>query len=304
LEGWSAGLTLQPFRYWLYNKTDYANDKTENAAFSSTFVVDDKSLFTPTGGGIGGVVCYGFSETWSARTELSWSIQQQYHYVRFPRIPTDELKHTVHTRLQYLRLPLFFEWNSAQRGANRLYVGMGLQASLLVHYREYIFNSYADTSALGYAQWQISVNDESHLIQKNYRQTEVRFDKTLRSDWIYRRFQWGGVMRAGVSRQIGSRYVLDIGLRGEYDFSNADNLSAKGTKEDGTQYDRWSTGIRGDAGVTPGFTAARTPTHNVRAGLEFTLRRTVGRLNPQKNSSNMEGRQQPTCVENCPPPVA
>jgi hypothetical protein len=271
-EGWSGGITLQPFHYWLYNETDYAPNKvkTEPQVRYAVFVVDDQHIFKPTGLGVGGVLRYGFSERWSVRAEMSWSIQEQRYFTRYPA-PSSST-HTLRTRLQYLRLPLLFEWNSAWWGRSRLYGGAGIQGSWLLHYREQhvlINNDHSQP----YISWGTTVNSTSTLLVKNYAQTETLRDERLEgSDWLYRRLQGGGVVRVGVSREIGDRWILDLGLRGEYDFSNADNLDATYTSGDGKTYSSWETGLRGGVFSANYTVQNRTSSHNIRAGLECTIR--------------------------------
>jgi hypothetical protein len=132
-EGWRVGLSLQPFHYFLYNKTDYqANDvELPPGVEQSVFIVDDQSLFKPTGFGAGLVLERGMSERFSLRSELGWSRQEQMYYIRYPNNISWKNAANYSTRLDYLKIPILAVFKLSSDGISGIELGFGGQVSLL-----------------------------------------------------------------------------------------------------------------------------------------------------------------------------
>ena len=204
---WSVGLSFQPTRYRLYNKT-------ENNAPANLFGVVKPGPFQITSMALGITAGHRFSTNLAFETELTWSKnEQKFEWQDSPPYPTNFYK--VDTKLQYFKLPMLFKYNFDIGNTYFMYLKTGFQLSYLHSYSEQ-FN------------WINVGASEFNQIIENGEMSNTSNSQTFECDWLYNRLLFGIVGGLGFEYFITeSQFSVNLGIRYEFDITNADNLGAR-----------------------------------------------------------------------------
>lgn len=200
---WSLGLTFQPSRYRLYNRT-------ENEAPADLFGVVKPGIFEITGWAAGIIAGHRFTKNIAIETELTWSTQEQkFEWLAYT---TDNRK--IDTKLNYLKLPLFFKYSIPLNNGG-VYLKLGIQFSLLNYYEER-FNGM------------ISVGEDFSQVTINGEMSNSLNAEPIENDWLYNRLLFGFASGLGYELFIAKNKIsLSFGFLYEYDITNTDNLGAR-----------------------------------------------------------------------------
>ena len=254
--GWSVGVSAQPANYWLYNDNDW-----NTARFELKPTGNSIEKINAIAGGI--TAAYQWHENWAVQTELMYSTQQQNYTAHEPFATIKG-----YTQLNYLKLPISVAYYIPMQteNANFVYFNMGVQGSFLTSY-------YQESHYLNEPN---GPQDDYKVVWQNQNLTYNQYATSMFTqpgssshviDWAFNRFVFGGIFSVGWRRVFSNNLTLSVGLRSEYDITNADNLGAK-IHTDNSPI--WSTGVALDGNNTAN-SRVRPVSHNIRAGLELGL---------------------------------
>ncbi len=280
LKGWYWGFNLHPFTYWHYNKVDYDLGYFNNEPFNNrVLTVVSPDFVKPTNfAGSLSLTKYFDNERFFSEVYLDFATQKQkfryFEEIKLPKLTYSFDEEIVQIRKNYLKVPLIFGVNLNPGDRMILQVKAGLQASLLLNYRFHRSIKYERVTVDN-----VKVSSDTtnyYLSGKNYSgnftnpKSEFSEEK---EDWILRRFEVGAISQVGMTYFITDDLLFTFNVRGEYDFTNADNLKAKSTGN-WLWYENSSAffGIYNNVPITE-----RPKSHNIRFGLEFGLRFRIDR---------------------------
>jgi hypothetical protein len=236
LEGWHIGATVQPYNYWLYNRYDIEEavpPNTKGIGVDLTFI--NPKLGIPNGFAGGITATKFYKPQFGLKAELTYSTQkQQYDYF----IGSTSVVYDNYTKLDYLKLPVMAMFILLPEQNNNIYLSTGLQLSYLTNF--------------------VKTSTYRNLVDGSF---YTNYESKRFKDIRYKELQFGGIAEIGYLHTFSDTWNLHLGIRGEYDFTNAKNFSAKAIK-----LNYWQDAFRGS-----GSDKNTVPSHNIRLGLNITL---------------------------------
>ena len=242
---WYVGLSLQVQKYWLYNYNDFNNPWLTPVA--------PKTL-TPNA--ISGGLTFGcnFNQRFSFQTELQYSSQTQKFFYEYPN---SRPRFDVICKLNYFKIPIIFQYNHlkwAKKTAG-FYVEVGLQTSILSYYKQSI------TSVVGDDPSNQLIFEPNYISQTTPYPSNNTIIRPL-SFSLFKTIQFGAIAGFGFKKIINEEYLLQAGLRFDYDLTNTDD------------YTFGAIGFDSELRVTRTYypnPPKRRTSHNIRAGLNFSI---------------------------------
>lgn len=243
---WHGGIHMGTGYYQLYNKSDWNADPVLIYPVKSS--ADNWT--------IGATTAY----TWGKHSGLSSGLFYSKNRQEFLKEPDpigmnpDPLDYySITNEFHYLKLPIKFQYSTNNQARHQFLAAAGVQASFLMDYREHFLQT--STGFRSEYEWH---NKKGTALSPN--NGDDSFDR-----FLYRR------LLAGLSGELAYRlklpdgWLFTLGVKGEYDLSNAENRKAKNVETGGYW---WSSGIKryGYGGPVEN----RPKTHNRAVGLFFS----------------------------------
>ncbi len=241
---WYGGLSLQVQKYWLYNYNDFNNPWL-------TPVAPKALVPNAISGGL--VIGRNFNPRFSWQTELQYSSQTQKFFSEFPNTRP---RLDVVCKLNYFKIPVIFQYNHlkwAKKTAG-FYAEAGLQTSIMSHYKQTLTSIAGDSPGGQDVYTPYSKRSES------YDTGQIGIYPT---DNMFKSMQFGAITGFGLKKIINEEYLLQAGIRFDYDFTNTDNFI------EGEDY--FNSNLRVVTNSGANTNTARKVTHNIRFGLNFSI---------------------------------
>ncbi len=212
-----VGVHVLPQSTWLFNNDDSNEGPRLDYAHTLRF-------------GAGITVGYGITDNMSVELDLLYSAQgQKYRGTRDVGGVTQELD--AFTKINYLKLPLMLHFHTGVEKAG-LSLFLGPQLALLLSYRD---------------EWSIMDNNGNTISSITVTKTELQTTDPLTGNpvtrnldaFIYNKTLFGAVFGIGASIPFSEAVTMDIILRFDMLFGDAENKNAKFTD---TQEKYWKAG--------------------------------------------------------------
>lgn len=238
---WRVGIHAGTGYYQLYNKNDW------NADPVLIYPIKSQS----TNWTVGATTTYAWGKHWGLSSGLLLSKnRQEFQEAKDPDIlvPDPKQFYSITNEFNYLKLPVSFQFSSNNESKHQFRASIGLQTSFLLSYREHFL--------------QTSTGFRSEFETRNKFKTAIATGTNQNYDrFWYKRWLLGSVAELAYNFQTKDYWLFSIGIRGEYDVSNAENHKAK-LVENGQLF--WQSGIKR---YGYGNIADRPKTHNRSWGL-------------------------------------
>jgi hypothetical protein len=208
---WRVGIHAGTGHYQLYNKNDWNADPI--------LIYPVKS--EPTNWTVGATTHYNWGKHWGVGSGLLLSKnRQEFRAERNPSspFPPGSESYSIKNEFNYLKLPVTFQFSTNNLARHQFRVSIGLQTSFLLSYRE----RFLQTN-VGFRSESETHNKVNTDLSPNT-SGQVFFDR-----FWYSRFLIGSVAEFAYSFQTSDNWLISVGLRGEYDFTNAENHKARRT---------------------------------------------------------------------------
>jgi hypothetical protein len=227
---WYVGIHLNPGKYELYNKNDWNAD--------SIFIY-------PVTGNVSSITL-GATSTLILNRHIGLTsgllyqrCSQEYLAKNDPNLPNDYW--AMENTFKFLKIPINVQFSTNNEATNQLIVEMGLQTSFLLTYSERFL--------------QRSTNFYSESLLRNRVAKDIDNPSNPNTEFnrfVYKWFLVGANSKIGYRLLLKNSWMIEVGLNGYYDFTNAENRKAK-SSENGALF--WSGGIKrggfGDINTRP-----------------------------------------------------
>lgn len=243
---WYVGIHMGTGYYQLYNKNDWnADPLLINPVRSS---LDNWR--------IGATTTYtGYKHLSVSSGLLLSKDRQEFQALKDPDNPNPQDSYSITDEFHYLKFPLNIQYSTHNEAKHQLVVGAGLQTAFLLDYREH----FRQVSGISYYESEI------------HNRVSKDLDNPSNPDGTYSAFLFKRLL-LGLSGTIGYRFkfyngwLVETGVRGEYDLTNAENRKAKHIP---TEKYFWTSGVKryGYGGAVEN----RPKTHNRSIGLFLSV---------------------------------
>lgn len=198
--------------------------------------------------------------TWDSHLGVSSGLllsrdRQEFRSQKDPASPDPLELYSIKDEFQYLKLPLNIQYSTHNEAKHQLVVGAGLQTVFLLDYREH------------FLQRSSGFYSESEVHNKVNKDLDSPGNPNgTYSAFLYKRLLLGFSGTIGYRLKCYNGWLVEAGLRGEYDLTNAENRKAK-VVETGKYW--WTSGIKRYG--YGGEIESRPKTHNRTIGLFLSV---------------------------------
>ncbi len=213
-------------------------NETDNGAPSDVVIVTVPNVLgAPRGWAAGAKAFYGFNEYMGIQTGLrySWG-KQDYSFVYSNADPNyvDLPIGSITTELNYLQLPVSFQFQYANKYDDVFYFSAGVAPAWLFHYYEQ-YKTYSHTSSfppdgLIVSTTQTDVNYQVSWIRSISGNTVEAYSDNNVYEWLYQKFTLFGITEIGYKRYFQDGWSINLGLNGYLSLINPENHSALDTR--------------------------------------------------------------------------
>ena len=218
---WYVGLHINPAMYQLYNKNDWNADRI--LIYPVTGKVNSIT--------IGATTSYIWGKHFGISSGLVYNrCKQEFLAEKQPDSPDLLDYYGITNEFNYLRLPINFEYSTNNNAKHQFVISAGLQTSFLLGYREH----FLQKSTGFYSENEIHNKISRDIDNPNNPAGEY-------SAFIYNRLLLGFDSKIGYRLKFNDGWLFEIGVRGEYDLSNAENRDARNVSNNAPF---WSYGIK------------------------------------------------------------
>ena len=216
---WYVGLHINPAMYQLYNRNDWNADRI------LIYPVTGVNSIT-----IGVTATYIWNKHFGATSGLLYNrCKQEFLAEKQPDSPDPVFYYGITNQFNYLKLPINFEYSTNNNAKHQFVISAGLQTSFLLGYREH----FLQKSTGFYSEYEWRNKKGIGLSPNNGNDTYTEF--------LYSRLLLGINTALSYRMKFNDGWIFQIGLKGEYDLSNAEN---RGAKNISNNTDFWSSGIK------------------------------------------------------------
>jgi len=239
---WYVGLHLNPGMYQLYNKYDWSADPI---------------LIYPVKGKVNSVTIgltttYIWNKHFGASSGLLYNrCKQEFLAINNPSSPIDpNFYYGITNDFNYLKLPINIEYSTNNQAKHQFVSSFGITASYLLSYKEHFLAKFTGF----YSESEINNKKQTAISPNN--------GNAIYNEFLYSRFLLGINSALSYRMKFDNGWIFQIGLRGEYDLTNAENRDAKNVT---TNVKFWTYGLKryGDGGPI----SNRPKTHNRSLGV-------------------------------------
>lgn len=229
-EGWQLGFELNPSYYMMMNETD------NNAPPEVLKVVVPDILDAPRGWALGAKLFYGFNEHIGIQSGLRYSWGRQDYTFTYPNPDPTFVKlpdGSITTELNYLQLPISFQYQIINKFDDVFYVSAGLAPAWLMHYYEQ-YKTYRHTSTwppdgLFMETVQTDTDEKVNWTRKINGEIVETYQSDFEYPWLYKRFMMYVFSEIGYKRYLENGWGLNIGLSSYISLKNPESLASRST---------------------------------------------------------------------------
>lgn len=236
-EGWQLGFELNPSYYMMLNETD-------NSAPPDVVIVTVPNILgAPRGWATGAKAFYGFNEYIGIQTGLRYSWGRQDYSFVYPNADpnyVDLPDGSITTELNYLQLPISFQFQLRTRYDDVFYFSAGVAPAWLFHYYEQ-YKTYSHTSSfppdgLIEVTTQTDINSDVHFLRTLGGNTIYEYNNDFVQVWLYQKFVLFGVAEIGYKRYFNNGWGFCIGV------NNYVSLSEPEVRSGARSFPSWQQG--------------------------------------------------------------
>jgi len=203
---WRVGIHAGTGYYQLYNKNDW------NADPLTIYPVKSQ----PTNWTIGATTTYTWGVHWGLSSGLLISNnKQEFRALTSPLVPDPNESYSIKNEFNYLKLPLIFHFSTDNQAKHQFRFSTGIQTSFLMNYTERFLQTGTD------------FRSESETRNKKVTGITPNNGNATYNEFLYNRLLIGSFAELSYCFKTSENWLLAFGIRGEYDFTNAENHDAR-----------------------------------------------------------------------------